>query len=98
MKKKYIALILCTVIILTIMGGFIFIKNGNALHEGRALISKNGDFIFIDELETDFEKIEKMLKSFGIAVKEDGEYRSTTDVMNDVAALLAGNWVQELKG
>ena len=55
------------------------------------------DFIFIDELETDFEKIEKMLKSFGIAVKEDGEYRSTTDVMNDMAKLLAGNWVQGLQ-
>lgn len=50
MKKKYIALILCAVILLTVIaGGFVFIKNGNALHKGRALISKNGDFIFIDE-------------------------------------------------
>lgn len=50
MKKKYIALILCVVILATLFaGGFIFIKNGNALHRGRALISKNGDFIFIDE-------------------------------------------------
>lgn len=50
MKKKYIALILCAVILLTaIVGGFMFLRNGNALHEGRALISKNGDFIFIDE-------------------------------------------------
>ena len=55
------------------------------------------DLIFIDELETDFEKIEKMLKSFGIAVKKDGEYRSAPDIINDVAELFADNWVQELK-
>ncbi len=50
MKKKYIALILCAVMLVTvIIGGFMFLRNGNAFHEGRALISKNGDFIFIDE-------------------------------------------------
>lgn len=50
MKKKYIALILCAVILITVTaGGFMFLRNGNALHEGRALISKNGEFIFIDE-------------------------------------------------
>lgn len=50
MKKKYIAFIACAVILTTvIVGGFMFLRNGNAFHEGRALISKNGDFIFIDE-------------------------------------------------
>ncbi|MEE1320652.1 MAG: hypothetical protein UHM85_03845 [Acutalibacteraceae bacterium] len=50
MKKKYTVLILCAVILISVtVGGFMFLRNGNALHEGRALISKNGEFIFIDE-------------------------------------------------
>lgn len=50
MNKKYTALILCAVILIAVtVGGFMFLRNGNALHRGRALISKNGDFIFIDE-------------------------------------------------
>lgn len=50
MKKKYIALIVPAVLIIGIaFGSFLLFSNYKSFHVGHALISRSGEFIFVDE-------------------------------------------------
>ncbi|MBQ8503177.1 MAG: hypothetical protein IJ491_02745 [Clostridia bacterium] len=50
MKKKYIALIISVVFLVGILSGaYMFFKDGKAFHTGHALISRTGEFIFVNE-------------------------------------------------
>lgn len=50
MKKKYIALIALFVFLVGILSGaYLIFKDGKAFHVGHALISRTGEFIFVDE-------------------------------------------------
>lgn len=50
MKKKYIGLIVLSAFLVGILSGaYLIFKDGKAFHVGHALISKSGEFIFVDE-------------------------------------------------
>lgn len=50
MKRKYIALIFSVVFLVGIVfGAYLIFKDGKTFHVGHALISRSGEFIFVDE-------------------------------------------------
>lgn len=50
MKKKYIALTIIGIFLVSVIfGGYCAFKDGKGIHIGHALISKTGEFIFVDE-------------------------------------------------